>query len=92
MSNDKQGTVYLIHFDKKFHHAQHYIGYTDINVLDRIARHLQGHGSRLLRAVTNAGIKIKLVRTWTGNKTLERKLKNQKNAKRLCPICKGKEQ
>jgi predicted GIY-YIG superfamily endonuclease len=36
---DAMGTVYLIHFDRPYHHARHYIGYTD-DVDARLAGHL----------------------------------------------------
>ena len=31
--------VYLIHFSEKLHHAQHYIGFVDGDLLQRIALH-----------------------------------------------------
>lgn len=81
--------VYLIHFERKLYHAQHYIGFTDVPLIDRVERHLAGNGSKLLRAVTKAGIEWEVVRVWQDkDRKFERKLKNQKNSKLLCPICK----
>lgn len=83
------GTVYLIHFENKYYHAQHYLGYT-VKLKARMKHHEAGSGSRLLRAVTQAGIAWAIVRTWDGDGNLERRLKNWKKARQLCPTCKGK--
>ena len=90
------GTVYLIHFDRPIGdltnphgQAQHYLGFT--NDLDaRLAAHRSGNGSKIMSAVSAAAIGWQVVRTWEGGRTLERKLKNQHNSPRLCPICNGK--
>jgi predicted GIY-YIG superfamily endonuclease len=80
------GTVYLIHLGTKFHHAQHYIGWAS-NVAGRLYHHRKGTGARFLAAVNQAGISYEIVREWPGDKQLERKLKNRKNASLLCPVC-----
>ena len=87
------GTVYLIHFDKAIGdtsnphgYAQHYLGYTD-DLDTRLATHRHGNGARLMEVVSERGIGWQLVRTWEGDRNLERRLKNQKNAPRLCPVC-----
>lgn len=85
------GFVYLIHFEHKLHHAQHYIGYTD-NVEKRMKRHREGGGSKLISAITKAGIAWDLVRIWVGDRALERRLKNQKKARCLCPVCRQAEE
>src|SRR5262249_28135431 len=82
-------TVYLIHFNRSYHHAKHYLGYSE-NLDKRITDHLCGQGARLMEVVTEAKIEWKVVRTWKGDRKLERRLKNHKNALRLCPICSGK--
>lgn len=81
--------IYLIHFDEPLHHARHYMGFCEEGNLERrIERHTQGRGSKLMRAVVEAGIDFEVVRTWEGgSRTLERKLKNHKNTPRLCPVC-----
>lgn len=86
--NHKIGTVYLIHFDALYRHCRHYIGFTELTIEQRLERHKGSRGARLLRAVMQAGINFNIVRTWE-NKTIEfeRKLKNQKNSKKFCPIC-----
>ena len=82
--------VYLIHFQEKYYHAQHYVGYSNhsVSLENRIGEHRNGNGSPLLRAVTEAGIPWQVVRTWPKRgRTFERYLKNQKNSWRFCPIC-----
>lgn len=78
--------VYLIHFEKPYKHARHYIGYTR-SLNQRIDRHRSGDGSPLLRAASAAGIEWSVVRTWKGGRDLERKLKNRKKASEICPCC-----
>jgi len=80
--------VYLIHFDSPYKHAKHYLGYTE-NLESRLDRHHSKNGSKLLRAVENAGIGFTVVRIWPdGDRNFERQLKNQKNTSRFCPVCK----
>lgn len=78
--------VYLICFARPYHHARHYLGTTK-DLKSRLATHLAGRGSPLVRAVVRAGIGCTVVRTWKGGRTLERRLKNGKNVPRLCPRC-----
>jgi len=67
--------------------AQHYIGYTD-DLEQRLASHRNGDGAAIMAAVAERGITWEVVRTWEGNRELERKLKNLKAAPRLlCPVC-----
>ena len=81
--------VYLIHFETKLHHAQHYLGFSDALRL-RIACHEHSNGAKLMTAITRNDIKWVVARVWMdGDRTLERRLKNQKNSPALCPICRG---
>jgi len=83
--------VYLLHFERKYQHAQHYLGWTSLLVEERMEQHRTGRGSRLMEVVTLSGIAFVLARTWGGGRAEERRLKNQKNAPaRLCPICRAK--
>lgn len=85
--NGEVGTIYLIHFERPYHHAKHYIGWSS-DVDARMIAHEVGRGSALMRAVTGAGIKWKVVRTWPGTRDDERRLHRQKNSPaRLCPVC-----
>lgn len=83
----KSGLIYLLHFEKKLHHAGHYLGFCEDDLEARLDRHRKGQGARLLEVVVAAGIDFSVARTWKGDRHFERKLKNQKNARRLCPIC-----
>ncbi len=79
-------TVYLIHFDEKLSHAQHYLGST-ADLASRLDRHRKGQGARLMQVITELGIPWRVARTWDGDRALERELKRQKASPRLCPIC-----
>lgn len=80
------GTVYLLHFDRPYHHARHYIGWArDVDA--RLAVHATGHGARLLQVVHAAGISWTLARTWCGTRDRERQIKRMGGASRLCPLC-----
>ncbi len=84
------GTIYLLHFSSKLHHAGHYLGYTDDRP-GRLERHLSRDGARIVRAAIDAGLGIELARTWGPgvDRTLERILKNRKQNSIYCPICNG---
>ena len=78
--------TYLIHFDTKFGHAQHYVGFTD-NYSRRISEHRLSRGAKLLTAVNLAGIGWSVVKVWKDGRGRERHIKRQKNTKRFCPVC-----
>jgi predicted GIY-YIG superfamily endonuclease len=81
-------TVYLLHFDQKFKHAQHYIGYTSGPVKKRIEEHRSGNGARLIQVITQQGIGFSVAKTWHGkSRRFERQLKNRHGANKFCPIC-----
>lgn len=85
-------SVYLIHFDKPLAHAQHYMGFADgdeTKIAARLKRHRKNRGSALMAAVNAAGINYDVVRVWPDyTRDDERKLKNRKKARELCPVCK----
>lgn len=89
----EMGTIYLVHFERPFQHARHYLGWTAGTLAARFARHRslapKRRGSALLRAVFAAGIGFKVVRTWEGDRHRERRLKNNGHAVR-CPVCCGR--
>ncbi len=81
--------VYLIHFDKRYKHALHYLGFVERDLEQRLERHRKGIGSKLLKAVNEAGIGWSVVKTWPdGTRDFERKLKNRGSHCRICQICK----
>lgn len=83
---EKSG-VYLIHMDSPMAHAQHYIGYAE-SVAKRVRKHGTSQGARMLQVARQRGITFRLARSWYGaDRSLERKLKNRKNARQLCPYC-----
>lgn len=79
-------TVYLLCFDRPYAHARHYLGIAE-DLGARLEQHRRGAGARLLQVIAEAGIGWRLARTWDGDRTLERRLKRQKNSPRLCPTC-----
>jgi predicted GIY-YIG superfamily endonuclease len=80
------GVLYLIHFDEKLAHAQHYLGWTT-NLDKRLEAHRTGNGGSLMKAVSAAGIEWRVVRTWVGTRDDERRLKNWHKVREVCPSC-----
>ena len=80
------GTVYLLHFDQPYRHARHYTGWTN-QLTNRLVKHANGDGARLMEVIATAGIGWQLARTWPGTRTRERQLKRQGGASRRCPLC-----
>ena len=78
-------TVYLLHFERPFGHAKHYLGKSK-HLSKRLAHHRNGTGANLMRHVKNAGIDWLCVRTWKGGSELERRLKQSGHSRR-CPVC-----
>jgi hypothetical protein len=89
--------VYLIHFAQSIGNpasprgqAGHYLGVAlDGNVGRRLAVHRAGTGAAIMRAVVEQGVPFLVARTWIGGRQLERQLKRQHNASRLCPACRS---
>jgi len=83
----KTNTLYLIHFEAKYEHAQHYLGLSS-DLQRRLEEHRSGQGNPLMKAVTLAGIPWNVVRTWSdADRMREVQLKSRHNSPRLCPIC-----
>ena len=54
-------------------------------------KHRRGRGSKLVGAVSRAGIEFSVARTWVdGTRDQERYLKNRKQGPKLCPVCNPK--
>lgn len=90
------GTIYLAHFETPFKHAQHYLGFTAGTLEARFKRHCANaasgkrQGSALMNAITRAGIPFKVVRTWPGDRAMERRFHDGGNNAAKCPVCTGK--
>ena len=48
-------TVYVLHFDRPYQHARHYLGSCQ-DLERRFTQHGKGHGARLLAVISAAGI------------------------------------
>lgn len=86
--------IYLLHFEPRYRHADHYLGYAD-DVLRRVHEHRTGvSGVKLTEAAARAGCTMMLVRVWRRKgRKFERQLKGYRNAgrtgslARVCPAC-----
>ncbi len=86
-----QWVVYLIHFDRPYQHARHYLGTTN-DLSHRLRQHASGckyGGARLMEVIVQAGISWRVACTWVGGRELEKQLKGRHNGCLLCPICKA---
>ena len=97
MTAEASSRVYLLHFAQPFRGAngrhpqgaRHYIGVAlDGDIQRRVAGHLSGHGSPLVRAVVAAGIGVDLVLDVPGDRGLERRMHNR-HGPRVCPRCRA---
>lgn len=87
----ERGTIYLLHFDRPYKHAKHYLGWTT-NLDQRLAQHTAGgaDSGRLMAVIKAAGIGFQLARVWTeATRDYERTLKGRGKG-RICPLCKRK--
>ena len=83
------GTIYLLHFERPIcdtRPARHYLGWAK-NLDARLTEHRNGTGARLPAAAAERGIGFTVAATWPGDRHLERRLKNRKNAPHFCPCC-----
>ncbi len=85
------GTVYLIHFERPYRHAAHYLGWSE-RLEERLAEHRAGRGARLMEVVAEAHIDWTVARTWDGTRARERQLNKQGGRSRLCPLCRANHQ
>lgn len=85
-------SVYLLHFNRKLKHAQHYLGFveSDAGLDKRLTDHLCGMGARLMEVCFDLQIEWRCVRVWFGaDRSFERRLKKWKGAAQICPVCTG---
>jgi len=80
------GIIYLLHFTRAYKHARHYTGWTP-DLGERLRKHRQGQGARLIAVITAAGIDFQLARTCLGTRADERAIKHDGGATRYCPLC-----
>lgn len=83
--------VYILHFSRAFHHARHYVGFTE-KPEQRLGEHAKGSAksSKLMQAVIKAGITFTVARVFPdADRHFERKIKNSHRTARFCPICSG---
>ncbi len=82
--------MYLLHFDKPYHHAKHYLGIAKNGIERRVAEHLAGQGANLTRILKLNGIGFVVAKTWLDvPKKSEMKLKGR-GLSEYCPICSDK--
>lgn len=87
-------TVYLIHFDKPYKHARHYIGFTT-QIADRMNTHVTAgtRSAKLMQVITAAGITWQIAKLWSDKtRAFERQLKKWHGAVKFCPLCKAAKQ
>lgn len=89
------GWVYLLHFaapigahDNPRGMARHYVGWSP-DPQRRLWAHRAGRGAALTRAVVECGIQMTIAAMWPGYRSDEREAKRQKNAPRVCPVCRA---
>lgn len=86
--------VYILHFDKPFKHARHYVGYCeDSRFEDRMNEHRKAKWADSYMGKVNAqGIRWKVARVIpNGDENLERRIKFiWKRTAALCPCCTDK--
>jgi hypothetical protein len=69
------GVIYMLHFDRPYRHARHYVGWTE-DLFDRLDAHANGHGARLVAVIWHAGIGFTLIRICEGTRHRERAIKH----------------
>jgi predicted GIY-YIG superfamily endonuclease len=80
--------VYVLHFEPAYRHARHDVGWArDVDA--RVAEHLAGAASPLVRAAVLAGASVAVALTYAGSRQLERRLKRWRSTWKFCPICRG---
>lgn len=81
--------IYLLHADVPAGRSRHYLGVTRADRLrDRLHEHTHRRGASLTAELARRNSVLILARLWSdASWDLERRLKNQGNHKRLCPVC-----
>lgn len=83
--------VYILHFDARLAHAEHYLGVSSIDQLQRRLRdHANGNGARLTEVLWEQGIEWRLgglISAPGHPRIVEAHLKQIGHTKRYCEIC-----
>lgn len=66
------------------------VGWTAGDVQTRLATHLTGAGSPLIRAAVDAGVNVQLAAAYPGSRFPERRLKRWHKTGQFCPTCPDK--
>lgn len=83
---------YLLHFDKPYKHAGHYLGVT-IDMHRRLKNHRSKRtkkSSKLTLAAARAGIGFRIVCLWSGDYDTEKQLKARQSSYVHCGYCKAR--
>ena len=81
--------LYLLHFERKIAHAQHYLGCCREDRLEtRLTEHARGHGAKLVAHAVRTENPIYLARVFPelGFES-EKAVKRNSHFKNLCPVC-----
>ena len=86
--------VYILHFHKAHHHAQHYVGAVNGPCVEsRIARHKAGNGAKIVARFAELGIGFEVAQVWPeGDFKMEKAIKHRHGSiKQFCPVCRAME-
>jgi len=83
------GWVYVLHFNRPYRHACHYVGWSE-DLFRRLDAHAEGHGGRLMAVIKAAGIGFRITAVFPGTRELERRIKRQHGGNKVCPLCKAR--
>ena len=84
--------VYIIHFDKSYYRARHYVGITSLSLMDRLKKHINKGGSKLTAAAAKAGINFTIHEICQKNtrseaRQEEKRIKARHEGGLFCPLC-----
>lgn len=89
-------SLYLLHFDRPYKHARHYLGWArDLAALHRrvdvhyAATPGDGKNHALMIALKQAGISFTLARIWPDGTRQDERRKKQRGHARQCPMCRA---
>lgn len=77
--------IYILEFNRPFHHARYYVGYADdySHYQKRVKQHRSGTGAKIMAAVVKAGIEFKTACLLEGDRHRERAIKRMKATPRF---------